>query len=133
MTKLLVVLMLVSATANAEWILVAKGISDDGNVYIDTKHGIKKTKDGYYRVWVLWNFQQAQVSRNGQPYLSAKALEEYDCDEMRSRAVSITAYQERMGEGQVTGPSENGTGKWDYAPPDSIGDGAMTMICKLGK
>ena len=129
MKRLLILMMLVSLPAWAEWVeLGRKGKGQAAfTQYIDPTT-VRKSTNGR-RAWVMWNFDQTQ--REASPwYRSVIFLDEFDCAGERSRTLQWSEYSGPMGVGEVVFTSE-GNGRWVISPPDSIGMGAIEHACAI--
>jgi len=77
---LMVMLLLMSRPAWAEWVRVTETI--DGDVYYVDPAAIKKD-DHFRRVWLLINLAKAQEG-----IASIRSIDEFDCREKRTRHAS---------------------------------------------
>ena len=90
---LLVSLLVVAASACADWVRVAR--TDAAVHYVDPS---TVQKDGTLRtVWALQDM--AHESPGG--VMSIRALQEYDCADGRSRYLSLASYSRPMAGGEV--------------------------------
>ena len=129
MKRLLILLMLVSQPAWAEWVIVgsAPGGSDAFTHYIDPAT-LRKTPNGR-RVWTLNDYEQPQTDRSGS-YRSTLLVNEFDCAGERSRFLQGSAFSGQMGAGSVVG-FDNSPGQWSIVAPGSIGDITLKAVCRM--
>jgi hypothetical protein len=117
MKKLLTIfLLLFSINGYCEWTKVLTGNSSVHYVDFST---IKKT-GAYLRVWDLIDYED-KTSEIG--------LSDYDCDQERTRIISITKYSGPM----VTGTSRSLTTKtpeWVYEIPNTTGHLMLKRVCR---
>ena len=122
MKSLLVVLMLVSATANAEWTYVSSADDSSSSYYIDIKT-IKKTASGHRTIWNMTNFNQSSIDG----HLSSKALYEFSCNEDKYKILQITGYSGKSGTGKSIGT--DGQSDWMYVIPGSTIEPIQSIVC----
>jgi hypothetical protein len=115
----LLLAVLVSTVAQAEWSYVTE------NIYLDYST-IKKTKNGY-RAWRLSDY--TKVNELG---ASAKILYEYNCIEERSRILQMHTYSGHMGKGRIV-VTDDLIEKWEYVIPGSVGEFILKMVCNRAK
>lgn len=70
-------------------------------------------------MWSLFDFKEAETSASGQSYLSARSLNEYECDAGRSRLLAFSWHSDNMSGGEVVFSNSDAQ---DWAPiaPDSL-------------
>jgi len=103
MRKFVVVLLLLSTPAWAEWTLV--GDSDSSDIYADlaTMH-----KRGHMvKMWSLYDLKTARPFADT-AYLSSKDQDEYDCERQRTRFLSYSVHSGNMGVSVRSVPSFQG-------------------------
>ena len=124
MKKLLLVLLLVSAPAFAEWTRVG------GNDILDSYADLAtiRKKGNTVKMWVLSGYKAAQPFE-GETFLSWKAQEEYDCEEERTRKIYISFHSGNMGGGKVVYSNADASG-WEPVPPGSIVESLWKLACK---
>jgi hypothetical protein len=110
----------------AQWARVGGGKTDV--FYIDKGSIIKADKTR--KVWSMHTFSKPQITPEGKPYRSAKALHVYSCEDRTTVLLSQIYYPEAMGKGE---PVENY--KYEkFSPedivPDSPFDNALAAVCK---
>jgi len=121
MKRLLLLLMLVSQPAWAEW--VEAGVGGEGSdeaftLYIDPAT-VRKTPGGR-RVWTMYSFEKPQSNSSGGPFQSARALWECDCAGERTRILQYTWHSGHMGAGRtVAYDASPSVSRWVVAAPGS--------------
>ena len=119
-------LMAVSAGAMAEWTKIATASSGRFDNYADLST-IRKS-GSTAKMWTLLNYKKAQIAGNGKSYLSTMARNEYDCNEEKSRNLSLDLYSGNMRNGDIVEQWE-GEDKWSSIPPESIGATTFKIAC----
>lgn len=124
MNKLLVVLLLVSSSALADWQAVAQSASDDGILYIDLEKGqlVGKTK---VRVWRLFSRDTREQGKN---WLSVAYYIENDCKDKSDLVLTQIYYSGPMATGKVV-KSDSGSQQTIYPPPLSMAESAVEVAC----
>ena len=127
MKKLFLTLMLVivSSSAMAEWILV--GGNDKFTLYSDPA-SISKS-DNTVKMLRLTDFRTAQRI-DSKYYLSTLRQDEYDCVKEQHRIIYANAYTESMGEGNVVMKVVNKPDDWKLIPPGSQGEAVWKFACR---
>jgi len=129
---LLILLMLSSGPAYAEWVAVSHN-KEGMTVYVDPD--TIRTKGSMVKVWELYDQEIVQTGQKpgltglGGSFLSMKALSEYDCAEERSRSLAYQHFTGNMGRGKLV-YSNSVEGKWEPIAPDSIGRFVWKFACK---
>lgn len=119
---LLTIAITAAAPAWAEWTLF--GTTDNGNKwYLD--HSTIRVNGQIRRVWTL--IDHAKPDKDGDS--SARGLYEIDCQEGRSRVLQSAWYKGQMGGGD-SGYSSNQPSQWSYAPPETIADSMVKVVCR---
>ncbi len=109
----------------AEWTKVAE--SNAGEFYIDFDR--IREKNGYVYYWYL-----ADLKEKDDDYaFSYIEYNQGDCGDFRDKLLNSTVYAGKMGGGDVLS-SNNDLWGWEYAVPNSIGEGLLEAACKhIGK
>jgi surface-adhesin protein E len=116
-----------SRQAHAEW--VAFGNSDSGTIaYVDT--GSIQPEGNRVTMWVLYDFKTMHTAVGG-PFLSSKALNEYDCATARQRMLMYSRFSGNMGKGSVV-YGESHDERWAQVTPKSLGQLLWTFACSKG-
>ena len=128
--KLLIAALLTvfSTGAMAEWTYLTS--SSDGNIdfYVDVT-AIRK-KGNVAKMWLIYDYKSPQKEADGKSYSSQKVFSEYDCVEIRSRTLSITAFSGNIGRGTVVLTEQYDNSKWRDIVPDSVGTTEWEVACK---
>ena len=118
---LLISTLMFSAGSWAEWTKVGENV--EGNVtYVDFDR-IRKVKGLVY----YWEIQDL-LEPNEYGFLSYKSYYKADCETMRSMALSRSAYELPMAEGDAS-DTWTPDPKWQYAQPDSVGEAILEAVC----
>jgi hypothetical protein len=128
MKRLLILLMMVSQPAWAEWVMLgdAPGGSDLFTYYWDPAT-VRKTPNGQ-RMWVMFSYEQ-QHFRSFGAYQSSKLLWEFDCGGERSRILQRTWHSGTMGAGSSINPAEDPS-RWAVVSPGAVDEHALKAICR---
>ena len=115
MHKVILMMLLagVSSSAMAEWVSV--GSNENTMIYVD-QATVKRTGN-MATMWHLTDFNHVHKDM-GEPYLSTKYQNEYDCKEMQWRRRAASQHSKNMGGGKVV-YSNTYTTRWKPVPPDS--------------
>jgi len=128
MTRLLLITLLVLShgPAYAEWVVVAKDITEDGaTTYADPDTIRRKGK--LVKMWVLFDFKTVQTVP-GVSFLSSMLQEQFDCADERTRTVWLMRYSGNMGTGDI-GFEDDGEQKWRPVPPWTVDEALWTFAC----
>ena len=129
MKRLLILLMLVSQPAWAEWVeLGTAGEGERAYTHYWDPATVRKTADGR-RIWTITSFEKPQTQSFG-TFLSRKDLIEYDCVGERVRSLAGSAHSGQMGSGEyifgVDTPSE-----WSFVSPETVDAARLKATCRL--
>ena len=127
MTRLLILLMMVSQPAWAEWDLLGQTPGGKDITYIDPAT-LRKTVDGR-RVWTMSTHDSPQTHR-GMTYRSVRQLIEYDCAGERTRVLQQELFSGLMLEGASVYRS-TGIGAWEYPAPSTGNDQELKVVCRM--
>lgn len=120
MRILLCLLAFVAAPAWAEWVKVGENTAL--TAYLDPA---TIRKNGNFRkVWLVLDMKARE--KNG--LMSRKSLVEYDCNDERSRTLSLSAHSESMAGGNVL-YSQDGVREWSYIAPDTFAMVFLRFVC----
>ena len=127
--KLLIAALLAvfSTGAMAEWTYLTSSEDKTLDVYID-KTTIRK-RGNVAKMWDLSDFKAPKEAASGS-HLSSRALNEYDCVEIRSRLLTITDFSGNMGSGQIIFNHQYDDSKWADIAPGTIGMDLLKAACK---
>ena len=114
--------LLLSSNAYAEWTLIATSKSDDV-FYLDLKTIKKKSGNRYF--WVLTDLKKTIEGGN----YSAKQLIQIDCELNRFQMLQAFVYTGQMGKGNLTNINiDNPT--WEWSSPGSVWSKIINKVCK---
>ena len=115
MRKVILIMLLagVSSSAIAEWVNV--GRNENTAIYVD--QATVQRAGNMATMWHLTDFNNVHEDM-GEPYLSTKDQNEYDCKEAKWRRRASSQQSKNMGTGKVV-YSDSYTTKWKPVPPDS--------------
>ena len=103
MKKVLVLLLLmVSTSVFAEWTKI--GENGSLNAYVD--FGSIRKSGNKIEMLKLGDFKAVQQTKDNR-YLSTVSIDEYDCEEKKSRLLNFYWYSGNMGEGEVVYSQSN--------------------------
>jgi hypothetical protein len=119
MKKLLLVLLLVTNSAWAEWVKISE--TEDAVFYIDPT---TLRKSGNLRR--IWAFEDIKKSIDGM--LSSRSRDEYDCKNERHRSLAFSAYSASMLKGKTLGSSDSET-EWQDIPPNTPRETTLRFVC----
>lgn len=117
-------LAVVSSSAVAGWIEV--GGNETTTIYADP--ATIRMAGNMVKMWHLIDYTEARGIAGLKPYLSAKAQDEYDCKQERTRTLSISLHSGNMGEDEVLGTSTD-PGKWRPVSPDTLVETLWEFAC----
>lgn len=106
----------------AQWIKY--GGNNTGTSYIDF-NSIRKVGDSV-KVWELQDLKE----RHKDGEMSVRVFIEYDCKDMRRRALSLITYSEPMTDGKVL-VSEEGSTKWSHIQPNTPYSMVAESLCAM--
>ena len=124
--SLIILLLLSSGPAYAEWVVLPGG-GDDAVLAVYVDPGTIQRKGDLVKMWSLYNFTTIQTNAST-PYSSYKAQNEYDCAGERSRILAVTFFSGQMGRGQVVF-SDSAENDWQPVAPESIGRSLWKRAC----
>jgi hypothetical protein len=126
---LVVVLLLLSASAWAEWTRVSR--SDAYTVYADIAT-IRKKGD-MVKMWALFDYKTGLISSNGlarlSKHFSEKYQYEFDCDDERQRTLYASWHSGNMGDGEVVDSGADHS-TWLPVPPGTVAATLWKIACK---
>jgi len=121
---LMLLLAVVSSSAMAEWIEVAKDKEETFIAYADPAT-IRKTNN-IVRMWVLIDYKAIQVNAS-EPYMSKLGVRKYDCKAKQNMAPIKTLHSMNMGVGIYIGII--GSKSWLPVPPGTITELFWKLAC----
>ena len=124
---LITLLLLSSAPAYAEWVVVSGNDEVGMTAYVDTD--TIRRKGNQVKLWQLYDFKTVQTDASASgPYLSLKGQREYDCAEERDRTLTATWFSGNMGHGSLV-QFDSDEKKWQPVPPSSINQILWKLAC----
>lgn len=114
-------------TASAEW----KKITESKLVDTFVDFSTVRTNGKYRELWLLTDYRGTTQDAGDKVYLSTKTKVRFDCQQEKSLDLSILAYSEGMGQGDVVATVTNDeTGKWQHIVPGTNGSIAYKVACR---
>jgi hypothetical protein len=124
MVFMIVVAMMISTSARAEWTDIGGG--NQFRLYID--FATIRIKGTRVKVWTLLDFTTIQ-SYNGLSYLSSITQTEFDCSEESAAVRAGARYSGNMGGGKVVHSQAMPNASFSPVIPNSIGDNELKTAC----
>ena len=128
MKKLLLTLLLavVSSSAIAEWVEVAKGGEETETItaYADPDT-IRKTGNRV-KMWVLVDYKKDEEESG---ILSARLKEEYDCKEKKQRILFMAFYSGHMGKDETVEILSGAEGSWQQPLVGGLAEALLEFAC----
>jgi len=119
-TLFLFLILLVTGSVWAEWVLVAEG--NTSSYYLDPS---TIRKDGDLRkVWAVISLDE----RGKEGELSLRTRNEFDCREERYRVLALSYHTETMGTGLMI-HNFNQSSKWMDVAPRTLDEKALKFVC----
>jgi hypothetical protein len=120
-------LMLSSEPTYAQWAAVGENVDLD-TIYVDIE--TIRRRGELAEVWVMTDSKLAKRFLDTNTfYLSVRQLQQFNCDEERSRILNATWFSSNMGKGTMIDTLTK-EGQWNPLPPGSVGRRLMEVICK---
>ncbi len=123
--SLIILLLLSSAPAYAEWVLVSVVDQEGVTIYVDP--GTIHRKGDRVTMWELIDYATIQTV-TGTSFLSARLQREYDCAGDRHRTLALTKLSGNMGTGKVILITSDEQ-KWEPVDPGSIAKRLWKHAC----
>jgi hypothetical protein len=125
---LLLLSIIVSGNAVAEWVAISTGDNETTSVYVDPS---TKNKSGNrVKIWSMVDFRKAVKLSDGKQFLSWKTQYEFDCKIRQSRILAASMHSGNMGNGEVTNSLDFDTQKWEAVPLGSNGEVLWNDACE---
>jgi len=125
MKKVVLILMLFSTNAGAEWTPV--GVSSNLQRYYADSSTIRR-QGNLVKMWTLVDHKTAQKTE-GIGFSSGKAQYEYDCDAGLRRLLYFQLHSGSMGQGEVV-YTDADPSAWEPTSPDSVAESLWKFACK---
>ena len=127
--SLIMLLVLSSGTAYAEWVEITNTGAEGYTLYVDPD-SIRRKKD-LVKMWILEDYNLAQrVPDTSTFYLSIRLQEQFDCAEELVRGLVYTYFSGNMAEGDVVVMLNSDEGKWSPVAPGTIGRSMWEVGCR---
>ena len=123
-------LLMTATAASAEWTWIS--VNNEFNVFVD-KATIRRNGN-LVKMWHLVDYRKVVDYREviktftGDPYLSQKIQNQYDCKEEKSQSLGSTSFSGNMGGGNPVYSVSN-TSEWSSVSPESVGEALWKIAC----
>ncbi len=128
MNKVILLISLVAASynVNADWVKISA--KDNLTTYVDPTTVTKI--DNVVKMWGIVDLKESRKEELGKSFLSAKSLQEYDCNAAQIRKISLAFYAGNMATGDVV-HSYADADKWNWTPvtPGSVSEMMWKSAC----
>jgi surface-adhesin protein E len=122
---LIILLLLSSAPAYAEWVKVSDGDEAEKTVYVDP--ATIRRNSNLVKMRQFYDYKTVQTV-GGIRFLTAEEQWEFDCAEERSRVLALKEFSGNMRSGTVV-YSNTEVGKWQPVAPGTLGHKLWTVAC----
>ena len=123
---LMMLLALVSSSAAAAWVEI--GLDDDGTTTAYADATTIRKAGNRVKMWVLLELRTAKPTASGEPHMSSKMQNEYDCKKERWRTLYDSWYSRKKGRGAVV-YSTSESSNWRPVSPTSGADLLWQFAC----
>jgi hypothetical protein len=123
--SLIILLVLSSGPAYAEWVAIGGNDQIGMTTYVD--RATIRRNSNLVKIWQLNDFKTVQTVE-GNSFLSTKKRREFNCAEERIRILAATQFSGNMGNGEVVWVNSNEQ-KWEPVVPGSIGQTLWEFAC----
>lgn len=129
---LMMVLVVMSSSAMAEWVEVSSFPGGWIIFYADPSTSRASKNGNKVEIWSLTNINGG-VGKGER--LSEKSLFQFDCKEKKSRIIKFDSYEGRMGTGNIISKWENQNSQWEIVEPRTTRGELLKFACRstLGK
>ena len=124
---LLLALLLVSITANADWSKAMNSTTNGPNVYVDLDKINKK--GSFVKMWSMNDYQQPKLGPNNVAYSSMKTYNEYDCSLRTIRLLAGVISKGNMGAGDIVYSNMTPSSESEPIVPESQGEYMWQLAC----
>ena len=114
-----------SSASAGVWIEMSR--NDDYAAYADPST-IRRDGD-LVKMWSMFDYKKPQPGPGGKPYLSTRRHFEYDCKQVRARALGASLHAVKAGNGEALIATDAKLG-WSKVAPDSADDFLFRFACK---
>ena len=108
---LVTLLAIICGDVMADWVK----IGTNGNITTYVALPSTDKTDNIVKMWGLVDLKDPGKEEAGKSFLSAKALQEYDCQKTQVRKITLSFFSENMGSGNVVHTYMDAE-KWKWAP-----------------
>jgi hypothetical protein len=115
--SLIILLLLSSGPAYAEWVSLDADTQRGGAVYMDPD--TIRLKGDVVTMWSLHDYKTIQTMKRTS-FLSSKVQNEFDCAEERQRELAVTWFSSKMGTGNGVWTNSDEI-EWRPVAPGSVG------------
>lgn len=115
---------LVSISAMADWVEV--GGNEATAAYADP--ATIRRAGNLVKMWHLLDYAKARGFEGIKPYMSVMMQDEYDCEQARTRTLSLSIHSGNMGEGLMLAINAE-PGKWRPVSPDTLVEILREFAC----
>jgi len=123
--SLIILLVLSSGPAYAEWVAIGGNDQIGMTTYVD--RATIRRNSNLVKIWQLNDFKTVQTVE-GNSFLSTKKQRQFNCAEERTRILAATQFSGNMGNGEVVWVNSNEQ-KWEPVVPGSIGQTLWEFAC----
>ena len=117
---LLIISLLISGSACAEWTLIHS--NRDADFYFDFST-IRKEAN-FRKIWGMASYKIRPPTGE----MSFRARKEFDCKEERYRFINLTVFDEPMTKGKILSNSELVNG-WNSIAPETVDEVMFKVVC----
>lgn len=109
---------------DVEWVEVGESRT---TFYVDPYNIYRKGERA--KMWHLRDHKTTQTSDpTGEPYLSTRIQQEYDCGEVRTRILEVTNFSGHMGSGKIT-YTDSSESEWVSIEPGNTLQRSWKLAC----
>ena len=120
-------LLVFSCTSAVAGVWIEMSRHDDYAAYADPST-IRRDGD-LVKMWSMFDYKNPQPGPGGKPYLSTRRHFEYDCKQVRARALGASLHAVKAGNGEALVATDAKLG-WSKVAPDSADDFLLKFACK---
>lgn len=111
MLRAIVSLLLLASAGSATAAWERAGSTDDGATIYTDPATLQRAGD-IVKMWGLLDYKIAERDPGGNPYLSVKLMQEFDCKAVKGRTRYYSFHSGQMGGGQLVGSELRVDGEW---------------------
>ena len=126
---LIILVLLISGPAYAQWVPVGGKVEEGLTVYTVYVDPDTISRNGdVVKVWALMDFKTIQ-NEPGPPHLSVKSQREFDCTEERVWLLALTAFSGNMGNGNAVYRYSDAKDQGTPVEPSSVAQSLWIVAC----